>query len=87
MVVKLNWRPFKEPWIRLNAVWRCLRKKHYVLVCWDKCPDGDVDFKISHKGCELPEAVHRIGVDATEILQDLCDQETALLETSAILNK
>lgn len=87
MVVSLNWKPFKVWKIRINAAWRCLRKKHYVLVCWDNCPDGEVDFKITHKGVELPEAVQRIGVDATEILQDLCDQETALLETSKILNK
>lgn len=73
--------------VRINAAWRCLRKKHYVLVCWDRCGDGEMDFRISHKGVELPEAVHRLGVDAVEILQDICDQNEALDEVDEILSK
>ena len=71
--------------IRINAALRCLLKKHYVLVCWDRCEDGELDFRISHKGVELPEAVHRLGVDAVEILQDICDQEDALYQANQII--
>lgn len=73
--------------IRLNAAYRCLCLKHYVLVCWERCEDGELDFKISHKGVEISEAVYRLKVDAVEILQDICDQNSALDEADAILNK
>lgn len=87
MVVNLNWKKIKGWKIRINAAWRCLRKKHYVLVCWDRCPDGEIDFLISHKGAELSEAAHRCRVDAAEILQDLCDQNAALDGVDEILRK
>lgn len=87
MIVKHKWKSFVGWKIRINAAWRCLRKKHYVLVCWDRCEDGDIDFKISHKGVELTEAVHRLKVDAAEILQDICDQNDALDEVGEILGK
>ena len=70
---------------RINAAIRCLLKKHYVLVCWDRCQDGELDFKITHKGVELTEAVHRLKMDAAEILQDICDQDTALDMVDKIL--
>jgi hypothetical protein len=79
------WKSLKEWRIRFTAAFRCLKCKHYVLVCWEKCEDGDIDFRISHKGVELPEAVHRLKVDAAEILQDICDQNSALDETDKIL--
>jgi len=41
--------------------------------------------KISHKGVELPEAVHRLKVDAVEILQDRCDQDDAIDEVNALI--
>lgn len=80
-----RWRVFQGWKIRLNAAWRCLGKSHYVLVCWDRCEDGDLDFKISHKGVELLEAVHRLRVDAAEILQDICDQNDFLEEVHEII--
>jgi hypothetical protein len=85
MVVNHRWKVFRGWRIRINAAWRCLRKNHYVLVCWVKCDDGDIDFKISHKGVELPEAAYRLRVDAAEILQEISDQEDALYETRELL--
>jgi hypothetical protein len=86
MVINHKWRSVRGWAIRINAAWRCLRKKQYVLVCWDKCEDGDVDFKISHKGADLPTCIHRLKVDAVDILQDMADQESALIETGKILS-
>lgn len=71
--------------VRIISAVRCLIKKHFILVCWTKEKDGDLDFRISHKGVELTEAVHRLGVDAVEILQDICDQDSALDEVNDIL--
>jgi hypothetical protein len=85
MVKKLRWREYRWLKIRLVSAWRCLFYPHYVLVCWEKCEDGDIDFKISHKGVELPEAVHRLKVDAVEILQDRCDQDDAIDEVNTML--
>ena len=85
MIKNLRWSAIKGWKIRLNSAFRCLFYPHYVLVCWEKCPDGDVDFKISHKGADLPTAIHRLKVDAVEILQDRCDQDDAIDEANAIL--
>lgn len=87
MIEKLNWRPFRGFKIRLTSAIRCLRGKHYILVCWSKEQDGDLNFRISHKGVELTEAVHRLKVDAVEILQDICDQDSALDEVEGIIGK
>lgn len=85
MIENHKWGTFKGWKIRVNAAWRCLRKSHYVLVCWDRCEDGQLDFKISHKGVELTEAVHRLGVDAVEILEDIRDQNDALDEVHEMI--
>lgn len=71
----------------MRAAFRCLRYKQFVLVCWTKCEDGDLDFRISHKGVEISEAVHRLKVDAVEILSDILDQNAALDEVNAIITK
>lgn len=57
---------------------RCLFYKKYVLVCWMDCEDGQIDFQITHKGIPVSEAVHRMKVDAYEILQDIEDQNDAV---------
>lgn len=85
MVANQRWRRFKGWKIRIRSACRCLFFKHYVLVCWEKCEDGELDFKISHKGVELTEAVHRLGVDAVEILQNVCDQDDAVDEINGLL--
>jgi hypothetical protein len=85
MVINLNWKAFKGWKIRLNSAFRCLIYPHYVLVCWEKCPDGDIDFKITHKGVELLDAIHRLKVDACEILQDICDQNDAIDAANALI--
>ena len=85
MVKNLGWLPFKGWKIRINSAIRCLMRKHYVLVCWEKCADGEIDFRITHKGVELPEAVHRLRVDAAEILEDICDQNDAIDEANEII--
>lgn len=85
MVSRLDWKVFKGWRIRIISFWRCLRRPHFILVSWKRCPDGDIDFKITHKGVELPEAIHRLKVDAVEILQDICDQDSALDEIDSIL--
>jgi hypothetical protein len=85
MIARLKWRSFKAWKIRLTSACRCLFYPHYVLVCWEKCPDGDIDFKITHKGVELPDAIHRLKVDACEILQDICDQNDAIDEANSLI--
>ena len=85
MAINHRWGLCKGWKVRINAAFRCLRQPHFVLVCWDKCEDGDIDFKISHKGVELPEAAYRLRVDAAEILQEISDQEDALYETRELL--
>lgn len=87
MVKKLDWRKLKGFKVRWKAAIRCLRYKQFVLVCWTKCEDGDLNFRISHKGCEISEAAHRLKVDAAEILQDIQDQNLALEEVDNILSK
>ena len=85
MISDLKWRPLRGIKIRLNAALRCLTNKHYVLVCWSREDDGDLSFRISHKGVDLSEAVHRLKVDAAEILQDIEDQNLAIDATNEIL--
>jgi len=80
-------RALKGMGVRIISALRCLRGRHFILVTWSRCEDGDLDFRISHKGVELPEAVHRLKVDAVEILQDKCDEETALMEVNSLVNK
>lgn len=87
MVVKLKWKALYGWRVRLTGAIRCLSKKHFILVCWVKEKDGDLTFNISHKGVELTEAVHRLQVDAVEILQDICDQDSALDGVNEIINK
>jgi len=87
MIKTLKWEPFKGWKIRILSAFRCLFKTQYVLVCWDLCDDGEVDFKITHKGATVQQAVHRLKVDAVEILQDICDQESALDEIDDILKR
>lgn len=84
MVVKLNHKVLKGLRVRINAAIRCLFRKHYVLVCWKRCDDGEHDYKISHKGAELPETVLRLNV-AAEIVQDIDDQNEAVWEIGNIL--
>lgn len=86
MARTLTWRAFKGWKVRLSAAFRCLFYRHFILVCWVRESDGDLTFKISHKGVELEEAVHRLRVDAVEILQDICDQNSALDEVNEILD-
>jgi hypothetical protein len=86
MVKNQNWKAFKGWKIRIKSALRCLRYSHYVLVCWEKEEDGDLDFRISHKGVELSEAVHRLKVDAVEILQNICDQDSAIDEANNLVN-
>lgn len=81
----MEWKACKGFRVRINSAIRCLLKKHYVLVCWNRCEDGEIDFKISHKGVELSEAVHRLKVDAAEILQDIHDQNSAVNQANEIL--
>lgn len=85
MVNKLNWRTFKGLRVRIDSAWRCLRRRQFVLVCWQKAEDGQIDFNITHKGTELSECIHRLGVDAVEILQDICDQEDAVDDVKDML--
>lgn len=73
--------------IRFIAAIRCLVYPHYILVAWKKCEDRDIDFRITHKGIELPEAVHRLKVDAVEILQNECDEEDAVFEAIGLIRK
>jgi hypothetical protein len=73
--------------VRIISALRCLRGRHFILVSWSRCEDGDLDFRISHKGVELPEAVHRLRVDAVEILQDKCDEEDAVFEAIELMKK
>jgi hypothetical protein len=87
MVTKLKWKAFKGWRIRVVSAVRCLFYRHYVLVAWEKCEDGDLDFRVTHKGVELPEAVHRLKVDAVEILQGQCDQEDAVFEAIALTRR
>lgn len=87
MVRTLKWEPFRGWKIRMRSAFRCLFNKHYVLVCWKREDDGDLTFKITHKGVELEEAVHRLQVDAVEILQDICDQDSAMDGVNEIINK
>lgn len=87
MIKKLKWERMWGLKIRLLSALRCLFSERFVLVCWVKEPDGDNTFTITHKGVTLPEAVHRLKVDAVEILQDQCDQEDAIYEASQIINK
>ena len=77
--------PFYGFKIRLTAALRCLSYKHFILVAWTREEDGDLNFRICHKGVELTEAVHRLGVDAVEILQDINDQNLAIDEANEIL--
>jgi hypothetical protein len=78
MVTKLKWKALKGWEIRIRSAVRCLFYKKYVLVCWAPCEDGDLDFKVSHKGILVSEAIHRLKVDAYEILQDIEDQNDAV---------
>jgi hypothetical protein len=78
MVINLKWKAFKGWRIRLVSAARCLFYKKYVLVCWMDCEDGQIDFQITHKGIPVSEAVHRMKVDAYEILQDIEDQNDAV---------
>jgi hypothetical protein len=87
MVKALKWKSVRGMRIRLRSALRCLFGNHYVLVCWERCEDGELDFKISHKGVELPEAMHRLKVDAVDILQDRCDQDDAIDEVNAQLSR
>jgi hypothetical protein len=75
MKIKKWWKGVK---IRVICSIRCLFYKQFILVAWSRCKDGDLDFRITHKGVNLPDAVHRLKVDAVEILQNQCDQEDAV---------
>lgn len=85
MANNTRWRTLYGWKIRLIAAFRCLSYKQFILVCWIKETDGDLSFRISHKGVELTEAIHRLGVDAVEILQDINDQNLAMDEVNEIL--
>lgn len=84
-VVNAAYKLCKGWWVRIDSACRCLRRRQFVLVCWQKAEDGQIDFNITHKGAQLSECIHRLGVDAVEILQDICDQEDALDEANKIL--
>jgi hypothetical protein len=51
------------------------------------CEDGQIDFQITHKGIPVSEAVHRLKVDAYEILQNKSDQDDAIDEVNALIKK
>lgn len=70
----------------MTSAVRCLLAKHYVLVAWEREDNGDLMFKVTHKGVELSEAAHRCRVDAAEILQDICDQNSAVDEVNKLVN-
>jgi hypothetical protein len=55
-------------------------------VAWEKCEDGELDFRVSHKGVKLEEAVHRLRVDGAEILENALDQKKAVDEVNSLLN-
>jgi hypothetical protein len=78
MVIRLNWKALKGWDIRIRSAVRCLYKPHFVLVTWVRCEDGEIDYRITHKGVPVSEAVHRLKVDAAEILQDIEDQNCAI---------
>jgi hypothetical protein len=84
MKIQKYWKGVK---IRVVSALRCLFREKFILVSWVRCEDGDLDFNIIHKGVELPEAVHRLKVDAVEILQDKCDEEDAVFEAIALTKK
>jgi hypothetical protein len=87
MVTKLKWKAFKGWRIRFVSAARCLFYKKYVLVCWMDCEDGQIDFQITHKGIPVSEAVHRLKVDAYEILENKCDGDDAIDEVNALIYK
>jgi hypothetical protein len=80
-------RALKGIGVRVTSALRCLRGRHFILVSWSRCKDGDLDFRITHKGVNLPDAVHRLKVDAVEILQNQCDQEDAVFEAIDITRR
>jgi hypothetical protein len=82
MKIKKVWKGVK---IRVISMLRCLFYKQFILVAWSRCKDGDLDFHITHKGVNLPDAVHRLKVDAVEILQDKCDEEDAVFEAIGLV--
>lgn len=84
-IVNHTYRIIKGWRIRATSALRCLLQPHYVLVTWTRAQDGDLDFRITHKGAEITEAIHRLKVDAAEILQDICDQEDGLDITRSIV--
>lgn len=71
--------------IRLVSAWRCLRRRKYVLVVWSECEDGELDFHVTHKGTTVPEAIHRLKVDAYEILENVEEQNCAIDVTRDLL--
>lgn len=71
--------------IRLVSAWRCLIYKKWVLVAWSECEDGELDFHVTHKGIPVHEAIHRLKVDAYEILQNVEDQNCALDEVHKLI--
>ena len=87
MVINLNWKALKGWEIRIRSAARCLFYKKFVLVCWAPCEDGDLDFKVSHKGIPVSEAIYRLKVDAYEILQNKSDQDDAIDEVNALIKK
>jgi hypothetical protein len=80
-----EWKRIKRWKIRLTSAWRCLTFKYFVLTAWIKDDDGDLTFKITHKGVTPADAAHRVRVDAAEILQDIADQNSALDEVEKII--
>jgi hypothetical protein len=87
MVTKLKYKALKGWEIRIRSALRCLFYKKYVLVCWTPCEDGDLDFKVTHKGIQVSEAVRRLKADAYEILQNKSDQDDAIDEVNALIKK
>ena len=79
-----KWEGFK---IRGISAFRCLWCRHFILVVWERCEDGDLDFRITHKGVELPEAVHRLKIDAVDILQGKWDEDDAVFEAIGLIKR
>lgn len=85
MVVRLNHRLITGLKVRLLSALRCLTYRKYVLVVWEKCEDGELDFHITHKGISVHEAIHRLKVDAYEILENVEEQNCAIDVTRDLL--
>lgn len=70
--------------VRFNSARRCLSAKKFFLMSWKKDGD-DILFSITHKGADLAEVLHRIRVDAIDMVQDKIDEEDAIFEAKQIL--